>query len=82
MYDDDALEAIIREYYRARDIYGPMKSAHEGYAILLEEMDELWTLIKTKGIEPEAYEEEAVQIGAMALRFLIDVCRRHSEDEV
>ena len=88
MLEDNAIEAIIREYYRARDIYGPFRSAHEGYAILHEELDELWDAVKMKNnqsidykgrLRTEAMEEEVIQVGAMALRFLVDICERDIE---
>ena len=43
-------------------------------AVIKEELDELWDLVKTKGVTKKQLEKEAVQVGAMALRFLIDCC--------
>lgn len=66
---------ILKEFDRASELYGSFHSAHEGYAILLEEMDELWDEVK-KHRSPENYQrmmEEAVQVGAMALRFIVDM---------
>jgi hypothetical protein len=66
-------ELINREYYRAASIYErPFASHHEAYAVILEKLDELWDEIKKK---PENYDlvkqrKEAVQIGAMILRFI------------
>lgn len=54
----------------------PFNSAHEGFAILLEEVDELkahvWTKQKNRDIA--AMRREAIQVAAMALRFATDVC--------
>jgi hypothetical protein len=54
----------------------PMNSAHEGFAVLAEEVDELWDHVKVqqgkRDIPEMAY--EAVQVAAMALRFIVDVC--------
>ena len=55
--------------------FPPFNTAHEGYAVLLEEVDELWAEIKKKqGSEgrPEAIRKEAVQVAAMALRLILD----------
>lgn len=65
-----ALELVI-ELDRARTKHGSMRSAHEGYAVLLEEVDELWHEIK-HGHADKA-RKEAVQIGAMALALLTEV---------
>lgn len=50
-------------------------SAHEGYAVLLEELDELWDHVKTKQSKRDLSEmrKEAIQVAAMALRFAVDV---------
>lgn len=63
------------ELLRAREWFGPMASAHEGYAILAEEMDELWDIVKQKQTERDyaALRKECVQLGAMVLAFLIEV---------
>jgi hypothetical protein len=66
-----AIDAVITELYAATAEFGPFASAHEGYAVILEELDELWQEVK-HGSRARA-REEAVQVAAMALRFLIDV---------
>ena len=68
---DDAVTAVRDELRRAMAVFKPMASAHEGYAVLLEEMDELWHEVKAQDF-PRMH-DEAVQVAAMALRFLIDV---------
>ena len=70
----DARDAIDVEYARAMDKFPAFNSVHEGYAVMLEEMDELWDEIKRKDMSHEAIRKEAVQVGAMALRFLINCC--------
>lgn len=66
-------EKILKELQRATQIFGPFKSKHEGYAIMLEEFEELWEDIKTnKAIR--LIKLEAIQVAAMALRFLVDCC--------
>lgn len=64
------------EVRRARSMWGPFNSAHEGFAILLEEVDELkahvWTNQKRRDLA--AMRKEAIQVAAMALRFADEVC--------
>jgi len=64
---------IAEEAQRADTLHPPMHSLHEGYALILEELDELWEKVKAaKNIDdrPLGLTEEATQVGAMALRFL------------
>lgn len=55
-----------------------MASPHEGYAVILEELDELWAQIKDDKRAAEQrrqdMQREATQVAAMALRFLMDCC--------
>lgn len=74
---DEVLEAIRNEYLRAIEKFPPFNSAHEGYAVILEEMDELkehvWMNAKKRDVA--AMQKEAIQVAAMALRFATDVSR-------
>ncbi len=72
----DISSAFIDEYIHARKElqHKPMNSTHEGYAIILEELDELWDLIKLKNPDKQLMKEEATQIGAMTLAFILEVC--------
>lgn len=47
-------------------------SAHEGYAILAEEVDELWAHVKVnqKKRDLDAMRAEAIQVAAMAVTFV------------
>lgn len=67
-------EEVTKEVTRAMHQYPPMNSAHEGFAVLLEEMDELRAHVwKKQGLRDLAgMREEAMQVAAMALRFLVD----------
>lgn len=68
---DVAVAAIRAEAIRAARKFKPFNSAHEGFAVLKEEVDELWD--EVKGNDPMRASEEAVQVGAMAVRFLTDL---------
>jgi len=65
---------VLSELRQATEEFGPMNSAHEGYAVILEELDELWEEIKAKKPDSERMEKEAIQVAAMAIRFVMDVC--------
>jgi hypothetical protein len=76
-----ATDAVEKECLRACIRYPRFHSAHEGYAVLLEEVEELWDEVKKspKKRDPAAMREEAIQVAAMALRFLVDVCNNPTE---
>lgn len=67
-----AVFLALQEYERAARKFNPMHSAHEGYATILEELDEMWAEIKRNHVQRTR--EEAIQVAAMGIRFLIDVC--------
>lgn len=73
---DFALEDVAAEVATAYENWPPMNSAHEGYAVLLEEVDELWDHVKTKqkNRDLSAMRKEAIQVAAMAVRFAVEVC--------
>lgn len=66
-------EAAIEECLRACVKSPPFNSVHEGYAVLLEEVDELWDECKKKAPNKATMRQEAVQIAAMALRFAAEL---------
>ena len=68
------IDQILAEYNCATQKFGKFNSAHEGYAVLLEEVDELWDEIKKKDADYRSMQDEARQVAAMALRFLVDIC--------
>lgn len=49
-------------------------TAHHHFAVLKEEVDELWDCVKTDVFGAER-NTEAVQVGAMAVRFLVETNR-------
>jgi hypothetical protein len=52
----------------------PMHSPHEGWAVIREELDELWEHVRADtGRSPEA-RAEAMQIAAMGVRYVLDLC--------
>lgn len=72
---EDAFQEVRHELEEATRQYSSFRTAHEGYAILLEEVDELWDEIKKKPTERDSRKlrAEAKQVAAMALRFMIDL---------
>jgi hypothetical protein len=70
------LTEILTEYELASSKYPQFHSTHEGYAVIKEELDELWDMAKAnKGLSGNSeMRKEAIQIAAMAMRFIKDLC--------
>ena len=81
MTDDLALSLIREELARGqRKFPAGFHSGHEGYAVILEELDELWEHVRRDDTEGAGL--EAVQVAAMALRFLVELCDETSVAEM
>lgn len=72
--NEELLFAIHDEAARGRAKNGPHHSAHEAFAVLSEEVDELWDEVRRHNHDHDAMAHEALQVAAMAVRFLQDVC--------
>ena len=70
-------DEVMAELETACDVFSDMHSSHEGYAIIKEEMDELWDEVKSKS-DPQWHNDrmrrEAMHVAAMAIRFILNVC--------
>jgi len=73
-----AVHDVVEELRRATAKHPPMHSAHEGYAVILEEMDELWLEVRIQNPDRQRQRNEAMQVAATAIRFMLDIC---SDDE-
>lgn len=71
MSPEEANDAILQEYYRARKKFPALRGPHEGYSVILEELDELWEAVKNN--DPKHARKEAMQVAAMALAFMVEV---------
>lgn len=67
---------VLQELERAREKNSAMNSPHEGWAVIREEEEELWDLVKAypRRASIKDMRSEVIQIAAMAIRFVIDVC--------
>lgn len=67
------------ELESARIKHFPINSSHEGYSVILEELEEFWEEVRKKRSERsrDKMVAELVQIAAMAQRTAEDVCMFH-----
>ena len=71
----DAMMAAISEIGDARAKHPRFNSPHEGFAVLQEEVDELWAEVKANKRDRSNVNlrTEAIQVAAMALCFAVEV---------
>lgn len=67
------LNLVGTELCRARSRFRPMNSPHEGKAVIEEELDEFWEHCKANTGRESAAMDEAIQVAAMAARFVFDL---------
>lgn len=65
---------VADELAEARQKFAAFNSGHEGWAVIKEELDELWEEVRSKNQANARLYEEAKQTAAMAIRFMLDVC--------
>jgi len=72
---EEALRRVIEEHGRATKGIPAFNSVHEGFAVILEEVDELKAEVwkKPRLRDKAQMRKEAVQVAAMAMRFLIEL---------
>lgn len=73
----EVFKEIDAELNRAYAQFPNFHSPHEGFAVLKEEVDELWLEVRGKSDGPQglrklAMRKEAIQVAAMAIRFIRD----------
>lgn len=70
-----AVKQIEQEALDAITQFPAFNSGHEGWAVIKEELDELWDEVRAyPNADPNKMAKEAIQIGAMAARFVADLC--------
>jgi len=71
---------VLLETLRAIRKFPPFNSAHEAYAVILEELDEVKVEVwkKKNARDPKKMKREAIQAAAVAVRFVVDLLATRS----
>jgi hypothetical protein len=73
----NASTLVMEEWERASSKHPDFNSHHEAYAVIKEEFDEYWREVCKGGgtsRDPDALRVELVQLTAMCMRALTDLC--------
>jgi len=69
--DDEFTELVIGESQRAALLHGDLNSLHEAYAVLLEEVEEVWEEVVSVPINRESMATELIHVASATLRAYI-----------
>lgn len=70
-----ALYEVILEYNAITEKHGGFCSPHEGYAVTLEELEELWDHVKENTAHTPEARAEACQVAACAIKFMTTIAK-------
>ena len=70
MEKTEIFKRVEKELEDANSVHPQFNSLHEGYAVILEEVDELWDEVKKRHPDKIKVRDEAIQISAMACKLL------------
>ncbi len=75
MNEEQVIEAVKRELARVDATFAPYHSAHEGWAVMYEEVCELWDEVRVtqSNRSLERMRKEAIQVAVTAIRFATNV---------
>lgn len=65
-------ELVAAELVKSRAKHRDIQTIHEGYAVVLEELDEVWDEVKRRNVDYGLLLKELIQTAAM--------CQRMAED--
>ena len=76
-------ELVKEELIKSRQKHGPVTSVHEGYAVILEELDEVWEEVKkkTENRDLDNLLKELVQVSTTAQKMAEDIVMPRIIDE-
>lgn len=73
---EHVLSKVGSEVIRAQAKHAPINTVHEGYAVMLEELDEYWDACREQVPNIRQAHHEAIHVAAMAVRTILDTRER------
>ena len=73
------LNDIKKEVQTVELKFPAYNSSHEGYALIAEELNELWDLVKARSHDYKAEYLEAKHIACTAIRYM-QMCAKHDKE--
>ena len=71
--EDKVISDFCKEINFGVNKYGDYRSRHEAYAVILEEVDELWDALKSKDRDLVHIYNEAIQVAATSYRLAEEI---------
>lgn len=69
------VNTVLQEYNISVLKFPNFNTCHEGYAVIKEELEELWAEVKKRPCgNRQKMKKEASHVAAMAIRFMVDLC--------
>lgn len=68
---DTIVKLVKEELERANEKFPMFYSKHHGYAVILEELEEMWDEIKMRKPNPCFVQRECIQMTTMCFKFLM-----------
>lgn len=72
-------DEVAYELAKAMEKHAPMHSPHEGHSVIEEEFEELWDHVKADTGRTRKARKEALQLAAMAVRYIVDLIDTEKE---
>lgn len=76
---------VLTEVLRAKLLFpGDFHNQHEGYAVIKEELDELWDEVKKnqRNYDLSNQRKEAIQCAAMCIRFATELTKKQDNESL
>lgn len=77
---EEAVDIVLAEAFKAIRKFRPFRSGHEGASIIREEFDEFFEAVRANNLKESR--KEAIQVAAMAVRYMVDVLYQHQMDNL